>query len=192
MWEGSKAYSWAGRLGCWSAILVKLCYCYNLIVLTLFTLNTDTDTDTGSYFSIHAWGTQHLLFCWPLQNWEKIQERLLPLPRLRRLWYFYSLSSAFQFPSLAASHISSAGPKYYLKGKWVCLLYYINNLVKNNWYTTLFVSGANKPIWKHCLFKVKSFTYTAHSCFSRSMNCGAATMGNGFQVTVLDSEALES
>ena len=32
----------------------------------------------------------------------------------------------------------------------------------------------------------------AHSCFSRSVNCGAATMKNGFQVTVLDLEALES
>ena len=31
-----------------------------------------------------------------------------------------------------------------------------------------------------------------HSCFSRSVNCGAATMENGCQVTILDSEALES
>ena len=27
------------------------------------------------------------------------------------------------------------------------------------------------------------------SCFSRLVNCGAASMENGFQVTVLDSEA---
>ena len=31
-----------------------------------------------------------------------------------------------------------------------------------------------------------------HSCFSCLVNCGAATMKNGFQVTVLDSEALKS
>ena len=33
---------------------------------------------------------------------------------------------------------------------------------------------------------------SAHSCFSRTVNCGAATMKNGFQVTVFDSEGLES
>ena len=33
---------------------------------------------------------------------------------------------------------------------------------------------------------------TVQSCFSRSVNFGAATMENGFQVTILDSEALES
>ena len=38
----------------------------------------------------------------------------------------------------------------------------------------------------------KSLIIAVHSCFSRSVNCGAATMENGFQVTVLDSEALES
>ena len=32
----------------------------------------------------------------------------------------------------------------------------------------------------------------AHSCFRRSVYCEAAKMKNGFQVTVLDSEALES
>ena len=34
--------------------------------------------------------------------------------------------------------------------------------------------------------------FLAHSCFSRSVKCGAITMGNGFQVTILYSEALES
>ena len=32
----------------------------------------------------------------------------------------------------------------------------------------------------------------AHICFSRSVNCGDATMENGFQVTILDLEALKS
>ena len=31
-----------------------------------------------------------------------------------------------------------------------------------------------------------------HSCFSRLVNCGAAKIENGVQVTVFDSEALES
>ena len=31
-----------------------------------------------------------------------------------------------------------------------------------------------------------------HSCFSHSVKCGGSTMENGFQVTILDLEALES
>jgi hypothetical protein len=33
---------------------------------------------------------------------------------------------------------------------------------------------------------------SAHSCSSRLVICGAATMENGFQVTILDLEALDS
>ena len=37
-----------------------------------------------------------------------------------------------------------------------------------------------------------NFIEFEHSCFSRSVKCSATTMEIGFQVTILDSEALES
>ena len=50
-----------------------------------------------------------------------------------------------------------------------------------------------------CAFYAIFYTYSfwiylvfwSHSCFSRLVNCGAATMENDFQVTILDSEALK-
>ena len=45
-------------------------------------------------------------------------------------------------------------------------------------------------VWtSFCTYFLK---FNVHSCFSRSVNCGAATMENYFQVTVLDSEVLKS
>ena len=37
-----------------------------------------------------------------------------------------------------------------------------------------------------------SFGSAARSCFSRSVKCWSTTMGNGFQVIILDSEAVKS
>ena len=43
-----------------------------------------------------------------------------------------------------------------------------------------------------CFLEENKFSFPVHSCFSQSVNCGAAKIENCFQVTVLDSEALES
>ena len=59
-------------------------------------------------------------------------------------------------------------------------------------YHILFSMSINSAFHNYQGISNNSYQFPVHSCFSRSVNCGAATMENDFQVTVLDSEALES